>query len=130
MLKSLLGRGFFGEESTNFSHLFRRAETGSRSFEVGEGAVLIGNSANILESRAQMTKWIKKIQRGESLKDQRGVWNRKYFSSLEKENAYWKVQVEWLKSASKFTREGVILKSEKFLIMDKLRKKHPFAWLF
>ena len=95
-----------------------------------EGAGLICSSTNILELRAQMAKWIKKIQRGESLKDQRGVWNRKHFSSLEKENAYWKVQVEWLKSTSKFTREGIILKSEKFLIMDKLRKKHPFAWLF
>lgn len=46
-----------------------------------------------------MAQWVKKVQRGESLKDQRGVWNRKHFSSLEEENAYLKAQVEYLKSA-------------------------------
>nr|BAA03109.1 unnamed protein product [Thermus aquaticus] len=50
-----------------------------------------------IKTDAQIAQWIKKVQRGESLKDQRGVWNRKHFSSLEEENAYLKAQVEYLK---------------------------------
>jgi transposase len=50
-----------------------------------------------IKSDVQIVQWIKKVQHGESLKDQRGVWNRKHFSSLEEENAYLKVQVKYLK---------------------------------
>jgi hypothetical protein len=50
---------------------------------------LIDNFVNILELRV--------MHSGESFKDQRGVWNRKNFSSLEEENAYLKAQVEYLK---------------------------------
>ncbi|OAT72941.1 hypothetical protein A7K69_08405 [Parageobacillus thermoglucosidasius] len=33
------------------------------------------------------------------------------------------------KAPSKSTREGVILKAERFLIIEELRKKHPLVWL-
>nr|BAA03110.1 unnamed protein product [Thermus aquaticus] len=33
------------------------------------------------------------------------------------------------KAQSKSTRKGVVLKAERFLIIDELRKKHPLAWL-
>ncbi|WP_183255574.1 IS3 family transposase [Anoxybacteroides tepidamans] len=83
-----------------------------------------------VKSDAQIAQWVKKVQNGESFEDQRGVWNRKHFSSLEEENAYLKAQVEYPKKAqSKSTREGVVLKSERFLIIDELRKNHPLKWL-
>jgi transposase len=50
-----------------------------------------------IKSDAQIAEWVKKFRNGESFKDQRGVWNRKHFSSLEEENAYLKAQVEYLK---------------------------------
>src|SRR5690606_21775474 len=34
------------------------------------------------------------------------------------------------KAQSKTTREGVVLKSERFQIIDELRRKYPLAWLF
>jgi transposase len=37
------------------------------------------------------------VQNNESFGDQRGVWNRKNFSSVEEENAYLKAQVDYLK---------------------------------
>jgi hypothetical protein len=51
----------------------------------------------IEKSDAQIAEWVKKFRNGESFKDQRGVWNRKHFSSLEEENAYLKAQVEYQK---------------------------------
>jgi putative transposase len=33
------------------------------------------------------------------------------------------------KAQSKSTREGVVLKAERFLIIEELRKKHPLVWL-
>ena len=50
-----------------------------------------------VKSDAQIIKWVKRAQQGESFDDQRGVWNRKNFNSLEEENAYLKAQVEYLK---------------------------------
>ncbi len=50
-----------------------------------------------IKSDAQIAEWVKKFQNGESFEDQRGVWTRKHFSSLEEENAYLKAQVEYLK---------------------------------
>jgi len=50
-----------------------------------------------IKSDAQIAEWVKKTQHGESFEDQRGVWNKKSFSSLEEENAYLKAQVEYLK---------------------------------
>lgn len=50
-----------------------------------------------IKSDAQIAEWVKKVQNNESFEDQRGVWNRKCFSSLEEENAYLKAQVEYLK---------------------------------
>jgi transposase len=38
--------------------------------------------------------------------DQRGAWNRKNFSSIEKENAYLKAQVEKAQSKSTWGRSG------------------------
>lgn len=52
-----------------------------------------------VKSDAQIIKQVKRSQQGESFEDQRGVWNRKNFNSLEEENAYLKAQVEYLKSA-------------------------------
>ena len=52
-----------------------------------------------VKSDAQIIEWVKRAQQGESFDDQRGVWNRKNFNSLEEENAYLKAQVEYLKSA-------------------------------
>jgi transposase len=40
---------------------------------------------------------VKKVQNNESFEDQRGVWNRKNFSSVEEENTYLKAQVDYLK---------------------------------
>lgn len=50
-----------------------------------------------IKSDAQIAEWVKKVQNNESFEDQRGLWNRKNFSSLEEENAYLKAQVEYLK---------------------------------
>ncbi len=33
------------------------------------------------------------------------------------------------KAQSKSTREGVVLKAERFLVIDELRKRHLLAWL-
>jgi transposase len=52
-----------------------------------------------IKSDAQIAEWVKKFRNGESFNDQRGVWNRKHFSSLEEENAYLKAQVEYKKKA-------------------------------
>jgi transposase-like protein len=83
-----------------------------------------------IKSDAQIAQWIKKVQLGESLKDQRGMWNRKHFSSLEEENAYLKAEAEYLKKHNPiYTGRGVVLKAERFLIIEELRKKHPLAWL-
>lgn len=50
-----------------------------------------------IKSDAQIASWVKKVQNKESFEDQRGVWNRKNFSSVEEENAYLKAQVDYLK---------------------------------
>ncbi|SEO87381.1 Transposase [Amphibacillus marinus] len=50
-----------------------------------------------IKSDAQIAEWVKKTQMGMSFEDQRGLWNRKTFSSLEEENAYLKAQVDYLK---------------------------------
>jgi transposase len=50
-----------------------------------------------IRSNAQIREWVKRYQQGESFEDYRGVWNRRSFDSLEKENAYWKAQVEFRK---------------------------------
>jgi transposase-like protein len=50
-----------------------------------------------IKSDAQIAEWVKKVKTGESFDDQRGVWTRKNFSSIEEENAYLKAQVEYLK---------------------------------
>jgi transposase-like protein len=50
-----------------------------------------------IKSDAQIANWIKKVQNNEHFEDQRGVWNRKNFSSVEEENAYLKAQVDYLK---------------------------------
>jgi transposase-like protein len=47
-----------------------------------------------VKSDAQIAEWVRKV---DSFVDQRGVWNRKNFSSLEEENAYLKAQVDYLK---------------------------------
>lgn len=50
-----------------------------------------------VKSDAQIAEWVKKAQTGISFEDQRGLWNRRKFSSLEEENAYLKAQVDYLK---------------------------------
>jgi transposase len=50
-----------------------------------------------IKSDAQIASWVKKVQNNESFEDQRGVWNRKNFSSVEEENTYLKAQVDYLK---------------------------------
>lgn len=50
-----------------------------------------------IKSDAQIANWIKKVNNNESFEDQRGLWNKKNFNSLEEENAYLKAQVEYLK---------------------------------
>lgn len=50
-----------------------------------------------IKSDAQIVSWVKKVQNNESFEDQRGVWNRKNFSSVEEENAYLEAQVDYLK---------------------------------
>ncbi|SNT27917.1 hypothetical protein SAMN05444672_11243 [Bacillus sp. OK838] len=50
-----------------------------------------------IKSDAQIANWVKKVQNNELFEDQRGVWNRKNFSSVEEENAYLKAQVDYLK---------------------------------
>ncbi|MGE1166577.1 IS3 family transposase [Peribacillus simplex] len=83
-----------------------------------------------IKSDAQIANWVKKVQNNELFEDQRGVWNRKNFSSVEEENAYLKAQVDYFKKAqSKSTWEGMVLKSERFQVIDDLRKTHPLAWL-
>ncbi|TYR80815.1 IS3 family transposase [Priestia megaterium] len=83
-----------------------------------------------IKSDAQIVEWIRKVQNKESFEDRRGVWNRKHFSSIEEENAYLKAQVDYPKKAqSQSTREGVVLKKERFHLIDTLRTKHPLAWL-
>ncbi|MFE3977296.1 MULTISPECIES: IS3 family transposase [unclassified Peribacillus] len=83
-----------------------------------------------IKSDAQIANWVKKTQNNEPFEDQRGVWNRKNFSSVEEENAYLKAQVDYFKKAqSKSTWEGMVLKSERFQVIDDLRKTHPLAWL-
>jgi transposase len=52
---------------------------------------------NFSKSDAQIVEWVRKHQAGESFEDLRGRWNKKHFSSIEEENAYLKVQVEYLK---------------------------------
>ncbi|GCD81079.1 hypothetical protein PTHTG4_01410 [Parageobacillus thermoglucosidasius] len=66
-----------------------------------------------IKSDAQIAQWGKKVQRGGSLKDQRGVWNRKHFSSLEEENVYWKAQVKSLKKRRQIYMGKIVLKSGK-----------------
>ncbi|WP_367976194.1 IS3 family transposase [Niallia sp. RD1] len=84
-----------------------------------------------IKSDAQIAEWVKKVKNGESFDDQRGNWNRKNFSSVEEENAYLKAQVEYFKKAqSKSTWEGVVLKVNRFEIIDKLRSRHSLSWLF
>ncbi|HFJ9273969.1 IS3-like element ISBth8 family transposase [Bacillus cereus] len=83
-----------------------------------------------VKSDAQIIEWVKRAQQGESFDDQRGVWNRKNFNSLEEENAYLKAQVEYFKKAqSKSTREGMVLKKERFSLIDSLRQAYPLRWL-
>ncbi|MFB7638940.1 IS3 family transposase [Peribacillus butanolivorans] len=83
-----------------------------------------------IKSDAQIANWVKKVQNNEPFEDQRGVWNRKNFSSVEEENAYLKAQVDYFKKAqSKSTWEGMVLKAERFQVIDGLRKTHPLAWL-
>jgi transposase len=50
-----------------------------------------------IKSDAQIAEWVKKSNNNVSFVDQRGIGNRKNFSSLEEENAYLKAQVEYLK---------------------------------
>ena len=50
-----------------------------------------------IKSDAQIAEWVRKVQNKESFEDQRGVWTRKHFSSIEEENAYLKAQVDYLK---------------------------------
>nr|WP_113885863.1 MULTISPECIES: IS3 family transposase [Cytobacillus] len=83
-----------------------------------------------IKSDAQIANWVKKVRNGESFDDQRGHWNKKNFNSLEEENAYLKAQVEYFKKAqSKSTWEGMVLKADRFQIIDNLREKYPLAWL-
>ncbi|WP_431191602.1 IS3 family transposase [Peribacillus frigoritolerans] len=83
-----------------------------------------------IKSDAQIASWVKKVQNNESFEDQRGVWNRKNFSSVEEENTYLKAQVDYFKKAqSKSTWEGMVLKAERFQIIDGLRKTYPLSWL-
>ncbi|AJA23478.1 transposase [Bacillus cereus] len=53
-----------------------------------------------IKSDAQIIEWVKRSQQGQAFDDQRGVWNRKNFNSLEEENAYLKAQVEYLKKCN------------------------------
>ncbi|WP_407901264.1 IS3 family transposase [Halalkalibacterium halodurans] len=83
-----------------------------------------------IKSDAQIAEWVKKVQNEISFDDQRGKWHKKHFNSLEEENAYLKAQVDYPKKAqSKSTREGVVLKAQRFQMIDKLRRKHPLMWL-
>ncbi|WP_412547157.1 IS3 family transposase [Peribacillus simplex] len=83
-----------------------------------------------IKSDAQIANWVKKVQNNELFEEQRGVWNRKNFSSVEEENAYLKAQVDYLKKPqSKSTWEGMVLNAERFQVIDGLRKTHPLAWL-
>ncbi|WP_432613328.1 IS3 family transposase [Cytobacillus oceanisediminis] len=83
-----------------------------------------------IKSDAQIANWAKKVRNGESFDDQRGHWNKKNFNSLEEEDAYLKAQVEYFKKAqSKSTWEGMVLKADRFQIIDNLREKYPLAWL-
>ncbi|MGE7782198.1 IS3 family transposase [Peribacillus sp. NPDC097264] len=83
-----------------------------------------------IKSDAQIANWVKKVQNNEPFEDQRGVWNRKNFTSVEEENAYLKAQVDYFKKAqSKSTWEGMVLKAERFQVIDELRKVHPLTWL-
>ncbi|MFD5854345.1 IS3 family transposase [Cytobacillus pseudoceanisediminis] len=83
-----------------------------------------------IKSDAQIANWAKKVRNGESFDDQRGHWNKKNFNSVEEENAYLKAQVEYFKKAqSKSTWEGMVLKADRFQIIDNLREKYPLAWL-
>lgn len=50
-----------------------------------------------IKSEAQIITWVRKKQNGESFEDYRGRWTKKYFSSVEEENAYLKARVEYLK---------------------------------
>ena len=50
-----------------------------------------------IPSKSQVQDWVQRHQKGESLVDHRGVWNRKHFDNLEEENAYLKAQVDFLK---------------------------------
>lgn len=50
-----------------------------------------------IKSDAQIAEWVKKVQNKQSFDDQRGLWNKKLFNSLEEENAYLKAQVDYLK---------------------------------
>ena len=50
-----------------------------------------------IRSKSQVQDWVQRHQKGESLVDHRGVWNRKHFDNLEEENAYLKAQVDFLK---------------------------------
>lgn len=45
-----------------------------------------------IKSNTQIIGWVKRSQQGQAFDDQRGVWNRKNFNSLEEENAYLKAQ--------------------------------------
>ncbi|MGG3644328.1 IS3 family transposase [Bacillus gobiensis] len=84
-----------------------------------------------VKSDAQIAEWVRKVQTGDSFVDQRGVWNRKNFSSLEEENAYLKAQVDYPKKAkSKSSREGMVPKAKRFEVIHQIRSKHPLKWLF
>ncbi|GGA43248.1 hypothetical protein GCM10007416_15390 [Kroppenstedtia guangzhouensis] len=50
-----------------------------------------------IRCKSQVRDWVQRHQKGESLKDHRGLWNRKHSDSLEGENAYLKAQVDFLK---------------------------------
>lgn len=50
-----------------------------------------------IKSDAQLVRWIRKFNSGETFEDRRGKGGRKHFDSKDEEIAYLKAQVEYLK---------------------------------
>ncbi len=50
-----------------------------------------------IKSDSQIAQWVRKVKNGETFDDQRGIWSKKNFTSIEEEVNYLKAQVEYLK---------------------------------
>ncbi|WP_429898917.1 IS3 family transposase [Gottfriedia sp. S16(2024)] len=83
-----------------------------------------------IKSDSQIAQWVRKVKNGETFDDQRGIWSKKNFTSIEEEVNYLKAQVEYFKKAqSKSSRKGMVLKAARFEIINQLRNFHPLKWL-